>query len=195
MPPPETMRAMSRAERGEAVEASSFPGDNYPMRNCRDHKLAKLHFASSGFFFVSEESAAVLSSFDMGNSRLYPTRIWYPDRKTPVPGNYFYLNIANLKDAFLPGSSREFEPYNNAWAARLVSLGNDKTVLGRKALEGPDIWIDKNVWHSFFLSDALVKGLKKAGILGDWGVYRCIIDEGIRDSGDLRGLFLRKSRA
>ncbi|MCZ4091488.1 hypothetical protein [Sinorhizobium psoraleae] len=92
-------------EAGERMSAEHFPKEifaKYPDK--KEKKRADLVLAA-GAVLVSAACADVLRQFDLGHSSLYPIRLFQHDRKTPVEGEYFCLNIGERKDAFLPGHS------------------------------------------------------------------------------------------
>lgn len=177
--PEEILEAMQLAKRGYFLPQDRFPTDNYPRRDDRPgaaHERIPAIF-SNGFAFVTKASADVLRQFDMGDGALYPTRLWHRDKTTPVPGEFFYLNQGNVKDAFL----LERSPL-----ARRTSIGtyttppnptDDQLCFSTAALSGPDIWWDRQISFDFFISDRLARALREAKLSHDWMLLRCpIID-------------------
>lgn len=173
--PDEMLTAMRLSKIGHFFPADRFPTDNYPRRNDDEgaHRKRVPQIFSSGFIFLSGESASILRQFDMGQGALYPTRLWHPDRVTAVPGEYFYLSQGNMKDAFLKERSPEaFDWPGGKWTLPPNPV-DGQLVFSRVALEGPDIWWDKQIANNFFISDRVAKALKRNEISEDWKLLRC----------------------
>jgi hypothetical protein len=173
--PEEIIEAMELTERGHFLPQSRFPADNYPRSNDNEgaHRMRFPQIFSAGFFFLRKESADILRRFDLGEGALYPTRLWHPDRKTPVLGEYFYLSQGNKKDAFLLEQSPMADSFpGKKWWLPPNPI-HDQLVFSEAALNGPDIWWDSQIAHYFFISDQLAQALKKAKLVRDWMLLRC----------------------
>jgi hypothetical protein len=168
--------AMERNRTGEALPPERFPTEHYvkdPGQKIR--KLPDLALAG-GFWTVSAGVANVLRAFDLGRSSLYPTKAFRYDRKTPLEGEYFCLNLGEQKSAFLPEHSpRARDPYlrpQGIWRLSLVPKDGDMAV-DQTALAGPDLWVDPRVRHAFFLSDRLAQGVTETKLARRFGLFRC----------------------
>jgi hypothetical protein len=174
--PESVLEVVRLSKRGHFVEPRRFPSDLKPMRYGNAHRQRALQIFSSGYAFVSQPSADILRQFDLGNGNLVPVRLWHPDRKTQVPGEFFYLNQGNRKDAFLPDKSQAYKPYKARDVWRLLpNPVDDQLVFSSSALEGPDIWWDERFLYYFFISNRLAMALKAAKVARDWGLLRCPI--------------------
>lgn len=142
-------------EAGERMSAEHFPKQifaNYPDK--KEKKQADLVLAA-GAVVVSAACADVLRQFDLGHSSLYPIKLFQHDRKTPVEGEYFCLNIGERKDTFL----REYSPlvrvFGNGRMRMPPYLQDGNVAVSPAALEGPDLWVSPPLIRIFFLSDRL----------------------------------------
>jgi hypothetical protein len=165
-------------ETGERMSAEHFPKQifaNYPDK--KEKKQADLVLAA-GAVVVSAACADVLRQFDLGHSSLYPIRLFQHDRKTPVEGEYFCLNIGERKDTFL----REHSPLVNEFGDKTMmmppNLHDDEVAVGPAALEGPDLWVSPPLIRIFFLSDRLTQALRAAKMGRVFGFRACRIVEG-----------------
>ncbi len=171
---------MLLTEKGHFLGRERFPTDNFPRRDSpRAHQSRMPQIFGSGFFFVRKKSADVLRQFDLGQGALYETRLWHPDRKTRVPGEYFYLSQGNIKDAFLLERSPMAKQYPSKQLWKIPpNPTNDQLYFAEAALNGPDIWWDRKIGTYFFISDRLAEALKRARVAADWQLLRCPIVTG-----------------
>jgi len=149
---------------GEVLPASAFSKKAY-ADSTRPRKLR--HFAASGMtvYMVSPQVAEVLRAFDLGQGSLYPIRFFAKDRKTPLDLHHLYLNFGNAKDSVLleqsPGA-RGHGPTDDRWYYSLsLSFEDGSIALSPAALDGPDIWIEKQLSRAYFISGRLMAALKK----------------------------------
>jgi hypothetical protein len=152
-----------RIERGEPLDASAFPTEIFgaPDARQKDYALPDFFFGY-GYWIVSSAAAAVLRAFDLGHGELRPVRVLESDRRTPVGGEWFCLNFGNRKHALAPQQSQNIrQRAQGLYKASAVLRDNDLAV-SRAALEGPDLWVDEQMWDALFLSEALGTALKKA---------------------------------
>lgn len=177
---PEMLEAVQLTKSGHFLAAERFPKDSCPRRGNADHRRRVPQIFSNGFIFIRKESADVLRRFDLGEGALYPTRLWYPDRVTPVKTEVFYLSQGNWKDAFL----RERSPdAAEVWRYQRESLWTfppnpkgGELVFSPNALDPPDLWFEKLVApRNFFISDRLAKALREARLAADWKLIKCPI--------------------
>lgn len=169
------VEAMKGNEKGLPYPSERFPDELYAKD--RGKKLGKQPdiFNGGSYWIVSAACADVLRQFDLGDGALYPTKLLQHDRITPVEGEYFCLNFGNQKQAFVPEYSPEArKPYasHNIWRLRLTPKDGDIAVTPT-ALNGPDLWVDPDLWDAFFLSDPLVQALKAAKLTRRFGLRKC----------------------
>ena len=161
-----------------------MPGDS----NGQTKRLNKLqpHFFTSGWFYLSEEARNVFCRFDIGQGQIYPVEILEEDRKTRLPIKYYCVNFANVKSCLLPEQSKDIKE-NRYVPGKWVYRDYYKDIRDREygivvtpaALQGPDMWLAKNLSSILFLSDRLVQGLKAAGVDRDFNLFRCkVLDQG-----------------
>lgn len=105
--PPDVVDSARRHQMQQFLSADQFPPDIYTVENEGAHKKNPKHVFSFGFTVVSSECADILRRFDLGDGALVPVRLWRQDRKTRVPGEFFYLTHGNRKKGFLPEQSPE----------------------------------------------------------------------------------------
>lgn len=168
-----------RSRTGEVVEEHEFVKDLYFPKEWNDHKKPIRHIMTYGMFVVTEKAADVLKNFDLGEGSLYPVNLYKPDRKTKIDGNFYHLNIAAKKNAFLPEKcqGRIYRPYGDAyeiWTAN-PDHEDDEYVFSPEALNRPDLWFDERINSSFFISNRLMEALKTAKVAKDWRALRCPI--------------------
>lgn len=162
---------------GEPMSAEHFPTEifaEYPDK--KEKKQADLVLAA-GAMVVSAACADVLRQFDLGHSSLYPIKLFQHDRKTPVEGEYFCLNIGERKDTFL----REHSPLVRVLGSQRLkmppNLHDDDVAVSPAALEGADLWVSPPLIRLFFLSDRLTQALRAAKMGRVLGFRSCRIVE------------------
>jgi Immunity protein family (Imm11) len=152
-----------RIERGEPLGPADFPSEIYgtPEAAEKDYNLPDL-FYGYGYWIVSSAAADILRRFDLGQGDLRPVRVLKSDRRTPVGGEWFTLNFGNRKQALIPARSQNIrQRAQGLYKASAILRDNDLAVSGA-ALQGPDMWVDSQMWDALFLSEALGNALKKA---------------------------------
>lgn len=162
-------------EAGEPMSAEHFPKEifaEYPDK--KEKKQADLILAA-GAVVISAACADVLRQFDLGHSSLYPIKLFQHDRKTPVEGEYFCLNIGERKDTFLPEHSPRLIVLGNGRLMMPSSLHDDDVAVSPAALEGPDLWVSPPLIRIFFLSDRLTQALRAAKMGRVFGFRTCRI--------------------
>ncbi|MBO9422025.1 hypothetical protein J7481_21125 [Labrenzia sp. R4_2] len=175
--PEDILKSMRQFSVGWPLPQDRFPADNYPMPGsypAADEQSVPQIF-TNGFTFLSEESAEVVSQFDLGEGALYPTRLWHSDRVTPMPGNFFYLNVASKKDTFLPEQSSGAKKLaSGTWQVPRLAK-NLKLKVSAAALQGPDLWFEETIMTNFFISDRLKQALDARKLSKDWMLTRCSV--------------------
>lgn len=172
-----SMTIYRKSHRGIYASHSEYPTEMYMRKGRNDHKKAKRHFMTSGLMIISEESANVLRGFDIGAGSIYPVKLFHPDKKTQMEDNYYFLHIAEKKNAFLPKKSPvRRAPYGEEeeiWTPN-PNHEDDQYVFSSVALDGVDLWMDDRIQSAFFMSDELAQAMKKAKIAKHWHLYRCL---------------------
>ena len=175
--PEPILKAMRQTTVGWFLPQDRFPTDNYPRPEHYPpaHEQPAPQIFSNGFIFLAGESAEVVRSFDMGEGALYPARLWYPDGKTLMPGEFFYLSQGNKKDALLLEKSVNLrqQPGTGRWHVSMARPQKPLAVFSRAALEGPDLWWDECIASDFFISDRLKRALDQRRLSKDWHLVRC----------------------
>lgn len=168
----------ARNDAGEPLDKSCFPDEIFGAPHAREsnYKLPDLFFAGS-VWAVSKAAAEVLRQFDLGGGGLYPVKVFKKDRQTPIGDGWFCVNFGNRKKAFLVSESvsmRETYVRNGekAWKPKAV-LNDGDLAVSQIANAGADIWIDPDVAHSFFVSEALGAALKKAKADKGFFLHKC----------------------
>lgn len=167
--------AIRRAKRGELLAPEEVPPDFFSLSDSAAHRKAPLHIFTNGFLIITEESATVLRQFDLGECRLHPVRLWHPDRKTRFGTGHYVLNFASRKDAFLPDRSPRMKrvPLTPDRWSPPTNLQDDEFGFAKAALDAPDLWWDRRIFHGFFLSHRLAQALKAAKLAKHWRLFRC----------------------
>jgi len=171
-------RAIDTARRNQ--EGVPFPADRFPKEMFgkypdKKHKKQPDIFNAGGFWTVSSVFADVLGQFNLGQTSLYPTKLFQFDRVTLVEGEYFCLNFGETKDAFESAHSpnaRKPYPTQDIWRLPL-DVKHDDIAVNETALEGVDLWIEPRVTRAFFLSSGLVEALREAKVTRRLGLSRC----------------------
>ena len=158
------------------------PADLCPKRIWGDgsapafEKMPDLFWARSQWI-VSGRAHDVLVNFDLGGGALYPVSggVWQSDRSTRVPGEYFCWTFGNAKQAFLPDGSRNLRPPSvpGLWWNLPSRLNDEDVAVSRAALAGPDVWLDKMLFKSLFLSGPLGDALDRADLRKSFRLFRC----------------------
>ncbi|MFD1982099.1 imm11 family protein [Mesorhizobium newzealandense] len=164
-------------ETGERMSAEHFPKQifaEYPDK--KEKKQADLVLAA-GAVVVSAICADVLRQFDLGHSSLYPIKLLQHDRKTPVEGEYFCLNIGERKDTFLRKHSPLVKEFGDKTMMMPSWLQDGDVAVSPAALEGPDLWVSPPLIRIFFLSDRLTQALRAAKMARVFGFRACRIVE------------------
>lgn len=156
--------------------------DRYPKEiwaNYRDEMMERQQeiFHAGGFNIVRSDMAGVLSTFNLGKTRLHPVKLFQHDRVTPVEGEYSVLAWGEQTDCFLPDESqgvrkKGLSPSASFW--RLSPLAKDGDLALRKStLPDVDLAMDPRIRHTVFLSDELVQALKAQNLSKHIRMKKC----------------------
>jgi hypothetical protein len=164
---------------GESLGSTRFPPEIHGTQNADKAGYKRLPdlFKASNFWVVSEATANIMRGFDLGGGGLYPVKVMNRDRDIAVPGEWFCINFGNKKSALqvsdsVPMRQTYVRNGEKAWTLKAVLKDGDIAV-SKVATAGADIWIDPDMAHSFFLSNALGAALKKAKADKGFFLHKC----------------------
>ncbi|MBX9860269.1 MAG: hypothetical protein K2Y20_11855 [Sphingomonas sp.] len=168
-----------RNKAGEVLSAENFPREVWGMPRLNQSRPLPDIFMGYGPWIVSKAAADVMRQFDMGQGGFYPVRVLKKDLKTPFDGEWFCLNFGNVKKAYM-GGGRDPTPYipKDYISHTMPGSGiikDNMLMVNADALVGPDIWVDPQIYDTFFVSDRLAKALKEAGVARAFGFKKCKI--------------------
>ncbi|WP_143074696.1 hypothetical protein [Methylobacterium sp. ap11] len=161
------------AIRGEDLSSKGMhvPEDLCPKKiwlHDTKRKMRKMPdlFWAKGQWIVSERAADIISGFSLGEGALYPVRegVFQTDRETRLDGNYFCWTFGCVKDAFLPDMSKNLRKpaIPGLWWTLPGALHDGDIAVSSQSAIGPDVWIDKMLFKSLFLSKSLGDALSEA---------------------------------
>ena len=100
-----------------------------------------------------------------------------PRKETPFAylGTVRWTTLGNAKRAVLPDQSKNLGPPSvpGLWWKLPSRLNDEDVAVSRVALTGPDVWIDKMLFKSLFLSGPLGDSLDRAGLRNSFQLHRC----------------------
>lgn len=158
------------ARQGGAIAASQFPTEAWgEVGEYREHHFPG-HWPElsyfSGLWLISGKVAEILGGFDLGEGAIAPVRLSRRDRVTPVPGDWFFWNVGNVKETFLPDRSERVRPApGRAW--RTLDARDHDLKCSSAALGGPDIWFEPKLRGVLLFSDPLGRALVDADLATD----------------------------
>ncbi|MCZ8261050.1 MAG: hypothetical protein O9333_13065 [Beijerinckiaceae bacterium] len=125
-------------------------------------------FTAGAFYAVKGRLAEVLKDFDLGTGGLIEFPIYEADKTTRLPGPFYLLNFGCIKDTFVASKSKKLrrpfdgEPGLPEWGTYDIADGD--LAFTRQALEGPDLWFERNLYSKTLLSDRLHDAIVKAKV-------------------------------
>ena len=128
---------------------------------------------------VIEDLSQLFCGFDLGQGGLLPMDkgIFQADEKSKYERDYCSWVIGNQKSSVIldrTEAKMKLNPLGQVWDLEDdSSLGDDKVVVDRSALEGPDQWVDPQLQGSLFLSQKLGDRIWSAGYRKDFFLHRC----------------------
>ncbi len=164
-----------RNNAGEVLNKDDFPEEIWGSkeRGARTFRTLPDLFYGYGFWVVSARCADVMNGFDLGSGSLHAVKVFERDKATPIGDHgWFCWNFGNKKNVLLLENSKNIAPSGDRWRPRAV-VGDNDIAVSRQALIGPDIWIDPQLYDAFFLSDSLVKALKRAKCTSGFALKKC----------------------
>lgn len=166
---------LMRARRKKYLNAELIPEElQYPTT----HYLERLtsnnrqidplyHVFTNGCPFVSQTVRDIMEQFDLGQTAFLKVDLYRHDQKTRFEPDYYYLNIAEKKDAMVPKQSKDLGGYSFRLSKSSV------VAVERRALEGVDLWMEPKYVGAVFFSDRLYQALKSAGCIDHMRFDRC----------------------
>ena len=128
-------------------------------------------------WIVSERAADIIRQFNLGDGALYPVSegVFQSDGLTPLPGNFFCWIFGNTKNAFIPDLSRNMRSPDvpGLWWSMPWKLQDEDVAVSQAALVGPEVWLDKMLFKSVFLSGPLGDALDRAGLRKAFRLFKC----------------------
>ncbi|MDQ7735325.1 hypothetical protein QT231_21710 [Halomonas sp. SpR1] len=174
------IETIDHLERGEPQTAERFPSEMYIASQYLEVKKVPDIFMGGGGWVVSGRFAEVLRRFELGQTGLYPVKLFHHDRKTPFEGEYFMLAFGETKDTFVPEESPKARkiPFTkkDLWGPR-HSDNEDSLAFEINVLDGVDLWMEKKMRKVFFLSDSLFQALEAENLSNVLDPYRCRVIE------------------
>lgn len=179
-------RVASRNRLAMPLENSDFPAETLATRGTPKGGR-HLVICENRNVLVSEAMATVLSGFDLGDGALIRSQVVKRNkdrRSTRSLGfHLYYWKYGNWKKTLRPEHSNKVAPFENPakgitlaheiWTAERTKLEPDDLAFDKACLEGPDVWVERGLNLDLFLSDRLVKALKKEGLAGRLNLLRC----------------------
>ncbi|WP_092777743.1 hypothetical protein [Jannaschia pohangensis] len=181
---PQTMlKLIDDLRNGTDVESDPFPPEMQSNSPKQDRKKLPHMFRANSLDAVSAEVAEVLRHHDIGRTKLYPARLLKKNGDLHE-GEFFFLNIRELKRGFDPEHSTNVRPGPNPNAGDRgmmpFILDHDQVAVTSDVLEGPDLWLDPTLFRSLFFKGALAKELIAKKLIPGTGtesraIARCVV--------------------
>ena len=176
---PEMIDAMEQHIKGVKLERQDFPEACCVFDEKRFKRVRDLFFVQ-GFTAVKGKLADLLPHFDLGEGgELVPFTIYNDDKITPKEGPFFFLNYAARKDTLVPEQTQKIREFYRIKADGVMLWKNEfewadgDVVVTEEALNGADLWFEKQLHMSLFVSDRLAKAITQAKLNFDFGLLRC----------------------
>lgn len=167
------IHAVRMAEKGQPISEEFCPNRIWADDDIDDYLRMPVNslppiFLVQRQWIVSESTADIIRSFDLGNGDLYLVSegIYHGDNETRVPGNWYYWAFANLKECLLPDLSprkRKCSIGDNIWNLPW-KLDDGAIAVSKSCHDGPDVWIDPKLFKAVFFSRKLGDAFEKAGL-------------------------------
>jgi hypothetical protein len=133
-------------------------------------------FSARGHWIVSARAADVLRKFDLGGGALYPVTegIFLEDEVTRIDGDYYCWIFGNIKMGLMPEVSANLRPpaVEGLWYHMPWKLADGDVAVSKDVLGGPDVWLDKMLFQSIFLSRELGDALDAVGLRKAFRLYK-----------------------
>jgi hypothetical protein len=181
MLPKEVAQASKRQQRGIALQRHEQT-EAVAVWNEKSFSRVRDIFCAGPFYAVKGRLIEVFSNIDMGEGGLVPFTIYEADCTTPKDIECYFLNVGCVKDSLV---AEKCEVLRNLGNDRVTgrplytvnSIKSDgRVVLSKKALDGPDLWVEDLASRKFFMSDRLARALIKARMKDVFRLTPCLID-------------------
>ena len=181
--PSDVMALSDRYYSGESLKREEMTEAAFIYDESRFKRLQEL-FLAGVFYGVRGKLAQVLGETDLGTGCLYPFPIYQEDKKTlqdVVEGPFYILNFGAQKHCFLPDESnpetvRPFFTLERhgieVWKS-IFGTNDGDVAVSAAAFEGPDIWFEPKLMSKIFMSDRVVKALRKAKVKVNFDLKKC----------------------
>ncbi|MEM9715219.1 MAG: hypothetical protein AAF826_01750 [Pseudomonadota bacterium] len=181
-------------------EPEQYPDDLIIKSIVREKKLSKSKtsqvngkslpqfFQSMGLYFICNDAVEIFETTDLGEAILSPVECFEYGGEERISEPAAFLVAKNVKDSFIHHASHELidrMPNPGLKKKPLLSYQDDESsvVLGASALSGPEVWKEKNLKGSFFISDLLAQKLFDSGLADDFDLVRArIVDQSMEPS-------------
>jgi hypothetical protein len=164
-------------EKGASVPPELCPKKIWGDGSAQAFKEMPDLFWARSQWIVSERAADIMRKFDLGGGALYPVSegVFQSDGVTPLPGNYFCWIFGNIKKAFMPDLSRHMRcpDVPGLWWSMPWILQDEDVAVSQAALAGPEVWLDKMLFKSVFLSGPLGDALDRADLRKAFRLFKC----------------------
>ncbi|MEO9827732.1 MAG: hypothetical protein ABJF50_25345 [Paracoccaceae bacterium] len=167
--------------KGRTIRPNQFPESIAVWNEDAFAKRVKDIWWAGPFLTVNQRIADVISQFDLGSGGLVPVPLFKADLETPWPEKHYYINYGGPKDTLVPEESKKvdfwFEIPDTAKKMYQLApyLEDGDVALSRKALVGPDLWVEKAFKPMLFLNGQVVDALVAAKINVDLDLKQCRI--------------------
>lgn len=139
-------------------------------------------FRTPGSNYVcTENSAAALSKVSLGINQLFKMEV-YDEKSTLIEDFFLYMLEPLEKRSFLVEQSLidmglTYMPGGKYYSARHRVLRKEPIILSREALDCTvDIWCEKLLSNTLFITDKLKEQLEKTGAAKLWKLVECKVE-------------------
>lgn len=170
------IEVLTRMTERKPLRLEELPKTFYST-NSQDNKKRPDIFMADDWWIFSEAVAEIFMQHDLGSNQLAKVDLFKSNRKTPIEGSYYCLTLSEHKESFDPLQSSGINKFGEQhWSLKLTDhREHDEVVLRHSALSGPDLWLEKDFYRAFFMSDRLATALKQAKLTRFFSLYRCRI--------------------
>lgn len=128
-------------------------------------------FVAGDYLSVSEAVAAVLREFGLGASLIKPVIFLNQDQATTIARGWNLFQIKEFKTGLEMTQSMNMPkpmfPRPDVYPASFAGhMQQTRPAINGSVLQGPDVWIDRRVANSVFVSAALFECLRARKLLG-----------------------------
>jgi hypothetical protein len=117
----------------------------------------------NGLWLISDNVADILRGFNIGDGVIAPVRLFRRDHVTLIAGDWFFWNVGDTKQAFLPDRSKQIAPApGRTWCT--LEPGDHDLKCSTAAEAGPDVWFDPKLRGVFFFGPELGQALIAADL-------------------------------